>query len=101
MQSYIVCDDKENCDIKFFNNHTLTETLDLLYDNKPTSIIKFNKIVTVEDHFHDGGFGSWVGEVLNTYKNNINFNYKYVSVDTINDVGSKKYLLQKYGPKSK
>ena len=43
MQSYIVCDDKENCDIKFFNNHTLTETLDLLYDNKPTSIIKFNK----------------------------------------------------------
>ena len=62
------------------------------------SINKFNKIVTVEDHFHDGGFGSWVSEILSTYKNDINIESKYISIKSINDVGSKKYLLVKYGP---
>ena len=63
------------------------------------SINKFNKIVTVEDHFHDGGFGSWVSEILSKYKNDIYIESKYISIKSINDVGSKKYLLEKYGPK--
>lgn len=41
MQSYIICNYGENCVIKFFNNHSLIEKLDLLYYNKPTAIINF------------------------------------------------------------
>ncbi len=63
------------------------------------SINKFINIVTVEDHFHDGGFGSWVTEILTTYKNNINIKAEHISTESIYDVGSKKYLLGKYGPK--
>ena len=63
------------------------------------SINKFSNIITIEDHFHDGGFGSWVGEILKTYKNNINIKSKYIMPESIYEVGSKNYLLKKYGPK--
>ena len=63
------------------------------------SINKFSNIVTVEDHFYDGGFGSWVGEILKTYKNNIKVKSEYIMPDCIYEVGSKNYLLGKYGPK--
>ena len=63
------------------------------------SVKKFRNIVTVEDHFLDGGFGSWVNEVLINYKNNILVKNKYISSKSIYDVGSKEYLLKKYGPK--
>ncbi|MDA7713674.1 hypothetical protein N8824_00010 [Candidatus Pelagibacter sp.] len=63
------------------------------------SVRKFNNIVTIEDHFLDGGFGSWVNEVLINYKNNILVKNKYISSKSIYDVGSKDYLLKKYGPK--
>ena len=63
------------------------------------SVRKFNNIVTIEDHFLDGGFGSWVNEVLINYKNNILVRNKYISSKSIYDVGSKDYLLKKYGPK--
>ena len=64
-----------------------------------SSINKFSNIVTVEDHFYDGGFGSWVGEILKTYKNNIKVKSEYIMPDCIYEVGSKNYLLGKYGPK--
>lgn len=63
------------------------------------SVRKFNNIVTMEDHFLDGGFGSWVNEILINYKNNILVKNKYISSKSIYDVGSKDYLLKKYGPK--
>ncbi len=63
------------------------------------SVKKFTNIVTVEDHFLDGGFGSWVNEALINYKNNILVKNKYISAKCIYDVGSKDYLLKKYGPK--
>ena len=53
----------------------------------------------MEDHFLDGGFGSWVNEILINYKNNILVRNKYISSKSIYDVGSKDYLLKKYGPK--
>ena len=62
-------------------------------------INKFSNIVTVEDHFNDGGFGSWVSEILVAYKNNINLKTEYILTDSIYEVGSKNYLLKKYGPK--
>ena len=34
--------------------------------NKVKNIIKkFDEIITVEDHFYDGGFGSWLKECIN------------------------------------
>lgn len=63
------------------------------------SVRKFKNIVTMEDHFLDGGFGSWVNEILINYKNNILVRNKYISSKSIYDVGSKDYLLKKYGPK--
>jgi transketolase len=65
------------------------------------SINKFKNIVTVEDHFQDGGFGSWVNEILSFYKKKINITSEFISANSIYDVGSKIYLLKKYGPKLK
>ena len=64
-------------------------------------INKFKNIVTVEDHFQDGGFGSWVNEILSFYKKKINITSEFISANSIYDVGSKIYLLKKYGPKLK
>ena len=63
------------------------------------SIKNVKKIVTVEDHFQDGGFGSWVNEVLNKYQSNIKLKSEFISSETIYKVGSKKFLMRKYGPK--
>ena len=64
-----------------------------------SSISQFSKIVTLEDHFYDGGFGSWVSEILIANKKKIDIKSEYISTDCIYDVGSKNYLLKKYGPK--
>ena len=63
------------------------------------SIKNVKKIVTAEDHFQDGGFGSWVNEVLNKYQSNIKLKSEFISSETIYKVGSKKFLMRKYGPK--
>lgn len=63
------------------------------------SIKSFTNIITVEDHFYDGGFGSWVNEILSTNKNKIKIKSEFISSNCIYDVGSKNYLLNKYGPK--
>jgi len=64
------------------------------------NIIKnFKEIITVEDHFYDGGFGSWLQETINNTKIKTIIKSKYISNNVINEVGSKKYLLTKYGPK--
>ncbi len=63
------------------------------------SIKKFNEIITVEDHFHDGGFGSWINECLKKSNKKVNVCNKYISDKVISYVGSKKYLMKKFGPK--
>ena len=62
-------------------------------------IKKYDEIITVEDHFYDGGFGSWLKEcVINTNIKTI-IKSKYIDNKILNEVGSKEYLLKKFGPK--
>jgi transketolase len=70
------------------------------YKNKVKNIIKkFTKIITIEDHFYDGGFGSWLKECIVNTDIKTKINSKFIKDNVINDVGSTKYLLNKYGPK--
>jgi len=65
------------------------------YKHLQTEQLKnFNKIVTIEDHLQDGGFGSWLIEsIIKDYKS-LNFEIinKYLSIDICGKVGSQKYL---------
>ena len=68
--------------------------------NKVKNIIKkFDEIITIEDHFYDGGFGSWLNECIVNTKIKTKIKSKYIDRSVINDVGSTDYLLKKYGPK--
>lgn len=60
----------------------------------------FSEIVTIEDHLEDGGFGSWVNECLTNSRKKIKLVNKFVSEKVISKVGSKTYLMKKYGPES-
>ena len=62
-------------------------------------IKKFDEIITIEDHFHDGGFGSWLKECINNTNIRTQIKSKYINDNVINEVESKEYLLKKYGPK--
>ena len=59
---------------------------------------KYSKIITIEDHLEDGGFGSWVKECINI-NDKIKINSKFISSNVVSKVGNKKFLLEKYGPK--
>lgn len=59
-----------------------------------SSIKKFKKIITVEDHFQDGGFQSWLNESTNNKNNNTKILSKSISSSVINEVGSQKYLMK-------
>ena len=68
--------------------------------NKVKNIIKrFDEIITIEDHFQDGGFGSWLKECINNTNIKTIIKSKYIDNNVINEVGSGEYLLNKYGPK--
>ena len=68
--------------------------------NKVKNIIKrFDEIITIEDHFQDGGFGSWLKECINNTNIKTIIKSKYIDNNVINEVGSREYLLNKYGPK--
>ena len=68
--------------------------------NITKNIIKrFDEIITIEDHFYDGGFGSWIKECLNDTNIKTKIKSKYINSNVINEVGSKEYLLKKFGPK--
>ena len=57
----------------------------------------FNKIITVEEHCRDGGFGSAIGEVI--LDNNLKINLKRFTLDEIYffENGGREYLTEKYG----
>ncbi len=60
---------------------------------------KFSEIVTIEDHFSDAGFGSWVSECFSNTKYKNKIINKFIDEKVISDVGSKNYLMKKFGPK--
>ena len=63
------------------------------------TIKKFNEVITLEDHFYDGGFGSWIQEIVNDSNIKIKIKSQFIKDDVIYKVGSKDYLLRLYGPK--
>ncbi len=62
---------------------------------------KFNEIVTFENHIQDGGFGSWINEVLSVKKSKkkIFVQNKFINSKVIGKVGSEIYLNKLYGPR--
>ena len=58
----------------------------------------WDKVIVLEDHLEDGGFGSWVNESLINSKKRINIKNKFISDNAISQVGSKGYLMKKFGP---
>lgn len=64
-----------------------------------SKLIKFKKIISLESHFQDGGFGSWLLESMSLKENrkNIKFLTKFISKNVIGKVGSEDYLSKKFG----
>jgi len=60
---------------------------------------KYKKVITIENHLQDGGFGSWLSEALTKNKNRIKTQIvsKFLSEKVIGEVGSESYLNSKYG----
>ena len=63
-----------------------------------SQIKNFKQIITIEDHFKDCGFGSWIKECLEL-GDKIKIQNKYITEKIVSKVGSKKFLTQKFGPK--
>lgn len=57
-------------------------------------IKKYKKIIVVEDHFHDGGFQSWLNESTNNKNCKTNIISKSISSSVVNKVGSQEYLMK-------
>ena len=55
---------------------------------------KYKKIIVVEDHFHDGGFQSWLNESTNNKNCKTNIISKSISSSVVNKVGSQEYLMR-------
>ena len=92
----------KNIKLKKYKNHCLYSMpiWGMKAKNKVKNIIKkFDEIITVEDHFYDGGFGSWLKECINDTNIKTIIKSKYIRPEVINEVGSREYLLKKYGPK--
>ena len=97
-----VQDIAKNIMLKKFKNYSLFSMP--LWGMKAKGVVrnmikKFDEIITIEDHFHDGGFGSWIKECINDTNIKTIIKSKYINSSVINEVGSKDYLLQKFGPK--
>ena len=62
---------------------------------------KYKKVMTVENHLQDGGFGSWLSESLTQKQNKIQTKIvsKFLDKNVIGKVGSEKYLNSRYGLK--
>ena len=92
----------KNIKLKKYKNYSLYSMpiWGMKAKNKVKNIIrKFDEIITVEDHFYDGGFGSWLKECINDTNIKTKIVSKYIRPEVINEVGSREYLLKKYGPK--
>ena len=60
---------------------------------------KYKKVITIENHLQDGGFGSWLSESLTKSQNTIKTKIisKFLSEKVVGQVGSESYLNSKYG----
>jgi len=58
------------------------------------NIEKWSKIITLEDHFVDGGFGSWLKE--NYIGKTTSLILKGINKEVVGKVGKEDYLLTKY-----
>ena len=69
--------------------------------NQIKKLSKYHEIITFENHIQDGGFGSWINEIVSMKKTNrkINVLNKFINPNVIGKVGSEKYLNNLYGPK--
>lgn len=68
-------------------------------DKQIKNIKNYNKIITVENHLQDGGFGSWLSESLIKRDSKIKTKIlsKFLSEKVIGKVGSENYLNSKFG----
>ncbi len=68
--------------------------------NQIKDVMKYNQILTYENHLQDGGFGSWLNESISQKGKKINtrINSRYIDEKVVGKVGSEKYLDTKYGP---
>lgn len=67
------------------------------------NLLKYDRIITLEDHLLDCGFGSWLMELLSLKKNQnskIQIISKSISSEVVGKVGNQKFLNKKYGPKT-
>jgi transketolase len=70
-------------------------------DQQTNNLKKYKKVITVESHLQDGGFGSWLSESLTKNNNNISTKIisKFLDKKVIGQVGSEQYLNFRYGLK--
>ena len=63
-------------------------------------LLDYNNIISVENHFQDGGFGSWINEIISSknHKKKINILNKFIKKEVVGRVGSETYLNKKFGP---
>ena len=61
-----------------------------------TQALKFNEIITVENHLFDGGFGSWFNEAVSTKIKKLKIFNSCLKSEVIGQVGSEKFLTNKY-----
>ena len=57
---------------------------------------KWKKIIILEDHLQDGGFGSWFSEALTNHNIKTKIEYRYLNNSVIGQVGSRDFLTKKY-----
>ena len=82
----------KNIKLKKYKNYSLYSMpiWGMKAKNKVKNIIKkFEEIITVEDHFYDGGFGSWLKECINDTNIKTKIVSKYIRPEVINEVGSR------------
>ena len=63
-------------------------------------LLNYNHIISVENHLQDGGFGSWINEIIasQNHKRKINVFNKFIKKEVVGRVGSENYLNNKFGP---
>ncbi len=92
----ILSKDKKN----LFNWYTIPIWGMKIKKNQLKKFINFSEIISVENHFQDGGFGSWINEIISSklHKKKINILNKFIKKEVVGKVGSENYLNNKFGP---
>jgi len=62
--------------------------------------IRWKKIITLEDHLQDGGFGSWFSEALTNSDVKTKIEHVYIKNSVVGQVGSNSFLSKKHYKKT-